>query len=742
MASRKTIKGIAIQLSADATGLTNALQNINKKIDGTSSNLKEVNKLLKFDGTNTELIAQKQRLLGEQIDNTKKKLKALTDQQGKLNSALDKGDITQEQYDAWQREIIQTEQQLKDLGDALDDTEDSSDRISQSFSGWGEKIGAVASLINDEILQPMTDKLIDIGKDSFGAYAGFEQGMAEVKAISGATTDEMDKLNEKALEVASTSAFTSAEIADAFKYMAMAGWKPQQMLDGIEAIEALASATGSDLGSTSDILTDALTAFGLTAADAGHFADVLAVASSNANTNVAMMGETFKYVSSVAGAYGYSIEDVAESIGLIANNGIKASQAGTALRSIMTRIGTNAGASKNAMGAGEIIEMLTGKPIYDAEGNMRDWGEIVDETRVAWQNLTEEQQSSYAKQIAANTGLSAWQALMNSTTTDIDKLSGAIENADGTTQKMKETMLDTSQGSITMLQASIDTLKVTIGEELAPKIQKVIDKLQKVVDWVGTLDGDQITLATNIGIGVAAFGLVAGAISKVIAFIASLRLALGTASIAGATGAGAAAAATGAAGTGGLIGTLGAVAVVLSGVAYIATQVIAQIGMITENMDSIKLAWENEGEIGWEQDWYNRQKITAQKGWTSDQLGEAYEAVGGIDLSAATGLKGGYNNYLQAFGTNDVYNTAEKSALWGKMVNYLTNTGAYAISPADSATWNTEMRTGYPTAEQMQKTYQRNVERGTNVTINFDSSVVGRAVARYGANNNYRANIQ
>ena len=454
------------------------------------------------------------------------------------------------------------------------------------------------------------------------------------------------------------------------------------------------------------------------------------------------MGETFKYVSSVAGAYGYSIEDVAESIGIIANSGIKASQAGTALRSIMTRIATDAGASKNKMGAGEIIEMLTGKPIFDAQGNMRDWGDIINDTREAWAGLTEEQQSSYAKQIAANTGIAAWQALMNASTEDTDKLSNAIENADGTTQKMKETMLDTSQGSLTMLSASIDTLKVTIGEELAPKIQTVIDKIQELVNWVGTLDGDQITLATNIGVGVAAFGLVAGAISKVIAFIASLRLALGTASVAGATGAGAAAAATGAAGTGGLIGTLGAVAVVLSGVAYIATQVVAQISMISENMDSIKMNWENEGAIGWEQDWYNRQKITAKKGWTSEQLGEAYEAVGGIDLSGATGLKGGYNNYLQAFGTNDVYNSAEKSALWTKMVNYLTNTGAYAISPADSATWNTEMKTGYPTQEQMKKTYERNVERGTNVTINFDSSIVGRAVARYGANNSYRANIQ
>ena len=391
------------------------------------------------------------------------------------------------------------------------------------------------------------------------------------------------------------------------------------------------------------------------------------------------------------------------------------------------------------MGAGEIIEMLTGKPIFDAQGNMRDWGDIIDDTREAWAGLTEEQQSSYAKQIAANTGIAAWQALMNASTPDVEKLSDAIENADGTTQKMKETMLDTSQGSLTMLSASIDTLKVEIGEKLAPTIQQVIDKIQELVDWVGTLDDDQIKLATSIGVGVVAFGTVASAISNVISFIASLRLALGTASVAaGATGAGAAAAATGAAGAGGLIGTLGAVAVVLSGVAYIATQVVAQISMITKNMDSIKMDWENEGAIGWEQDWYNRQKITAKKGWTSEQLGEAYEAVGGIDLSAATGLKGGYNNYLQAFGTNDVYNSAEKSALWTKMVNYLTNTGAYAISPADSATWNT----GYPTQEQMKKTYERNVERGTNVTINFDSSIVGRAVARYGANNNYRANIQ
>ena len=194
------------------------------------------------------------------------------------------------------------------------------------------------------------------------------------------------------------------------------------------------------------------------------------------------------------------------------------------------------------------------------------------------------------------------------------------------------------------------------------RFRQSLIRFRKLVNWVGTLDGDQITLAANIGIGVVAFGTVASAISKVIAFIASLRLALGTASVAaGATGAGAAAAATGAAGAGGLIGTLGAVAVVLSGVAYIATQVVAQISMITKNMDSIKkMNWENEGAIGWEQDWYNRQKIVAKKGWTSDQLGEAYEAVGGIDLSAATGLKGGYNNYLQAFGTNDVYNSAEK----------------------------------------------------------------------------------
>ena len=201
-------------------------------------------------------------------------------------------------------------------------------------------------------LKNFTTDVIETGTE-------FDAGISKVGAISGASAEDMEKLREKAKEMGASTKFTAAESAEALEYMAMAGWKTEDMLSGISGIMDLAAASGEDLGTTSDIVTDALTAFGLTAADSGHFADVLAAASSNANTNVSMMGETFKYVAPVAGTLNYSIEDMAEAIGLMANSGIKSSQAGTALRSIITRLSTDAGSSSKSLGAlGTLVEKL------------------------------------------------------------------------------------------------------------------------------------------------------------------------------------------------------------------------------------------------------------------------------------------------------------------------------------------------------------------------------------------------
>lgn len=222
----------------------------------------------------------------------------------------------------------------------------------------------------------------------------------------------------------------------------MAGWKTEDMLSGISGIMDLAAASGEDLGTTSDIVTDALTAFGLTAADSGHFADVLATASSNANTNVSMMGETFKYVAPVAGTLNYSIEDMAEAIGLMANSGIKSSQAGTALRSIITRLSTDAGSSSKSLGAlGTLVEKL-GVEFYDTNGKARDFGDVIAEAREAWQELTDEEQTTYGKKIAGEEAIASWLSLMNAAPADVEKLSAAIKNCDGAASDMSSTMQD------------------------------------------------------------------------------------------------------------------------------------------------------------------------------------------------------------------------------------------------------------------------------------------------------------
>lgn len=319
-------------------------------------------------------------------------------------------------------------------------------------------------------------------KSSIDAGLTFDASMSNVAAISGATGDDFDALRKKAQEMGASTKFTATEAADAMSYMAMAGWKTGDMLDGISGIMNLAAASGEDLALTSDIVTDALTGFGLKASDSSHFADILAAASSNANTNVALMGETFKYVAPVAGSMGISAEDAAESIGLIANAGIKGSQAGTSLRSIITRLATDAGASSKSLGALGVLTEELGVQFYDTEGNVRDFSDILDEARVKWQELSDEDASTFAKKIAGQEGISAWLALMNSAPEDVDKLRSAIDTCsdsadgfNGTAERMAGVMQDNLQGSITIFQSALEGVQIAISDMLTPSLKEFVD---------------------------------------------------------------------------------------------------------------------------------------------------------------------------------------------------------------------------------------------------------------------------
>jgi len=324
-----------------------------------------------------------------------------------------------------------------------------------------------------------------LGKFAFEVGTAFDTSMASVAAISGATGGELDALTEKAKEMGAQTKFSASESADAFTYMAMAGWKTEEMLGGIEGIMNLAAASGENLASVSDIVTDALTAFGLSAQDSGHFADVLAAASNNANTNVSMLGGSFKYVAPVAGALGYSIEDVSVALGLMANSGIKADQAGTSMRAMLARL---AKPTKEVYAAFDRLGISAEEALTNADGSMKPLSETVGILREKMSGLSEAEQANVAAGIAGQEAMSGLLAIVNASESDYQKLTNAIANADGTAEHMAGVMLDNLPGAITIMKSAMEGLGVAIYENgsgaMQGFVQKITEAIGKVTEFV------------------------------------------------------------------------------------------------------------------------------------------------------------------------------------------------------------------------------------------------------------------
>lgn len=507
------IKGITIEIGGDTTKLQTALKGVNTEIRSTQSQLKDVEKLLKLDPGNTELLAQKHKLLGQAVEETKNKLQTLKTAQEQANEALKNGTITQDQYDALQREIIETENTLK----KLEEQANQSATALQKISATGEKLQNVGNTISGvgTKLLPVTGAVAAAGTAAVKTAADFEASMSKVSAVSGATGGDLEALSKKAREMGSKTKFSASEAAEAMNYMAMAGWKTSDMLGGIEGVMNLAAASGEDLATTSDIVTDALTAFGLSASDTGHFADVLAAASSNANTNVSMMGETFKYCAPIAGSLGFSVEDTAEAIGLMANAGIKSTQAGTSLRTIMMNLSGDVKICGSAIG--EVTVATT-----NADGSMRDLSDILADCRTGFSGLTESEKASAAESLVGKNAMSGFLALMNAGEGDINKLSGAIDNCDGTAQKMADTMNDNLAGQLTILKSQLQELAISFGEILLPAVKNIVGFLQGFVDVLNSMpDGVKETIVT-IALIAAALGPVLIIVGKVISAVGTI----------------------------------------------------------------------------------------------------------------------------------------------------------------------------------------------------------------------------
>lgn len=507
------IQGITVEIGGDTTKLQTALKGVNTEIRNTQSQLRDVDKLLKLDPGNTELLAQKHRLLGDAVKETKEKLETLKTAAEQAEQALKDGTITQEQYDGLQREIAETEAKLK----SLEAQANQSATALQNIAAKGEKLKTLGNNISNvgTRLLPVTGAVVGLGTAAVKVAADFDSAMSQVAAVSGATGAELDALRDKAREMGAKTKFSASEAAEAMNYMAMAGWKTEDMLSGIEGVMNLAAASGEDLATTSDIVTDALTAFGLTAADSGHFADILAAASSNANTNVAMMGETFKYCAPIAGALGFSAEDTAEAIGLMANAGIKGSQAGTALRTIMNNLTGDIQLSGQALGDVTIQTI-------NADGSMRDLSDILADCRGAFSQLTESEQAQAAEALVGKNAMSGFLALMNAGEADINKLSSAIANCDGTAEGMAATMQDNLAGQLQILKSQLEELAISFGELLMPAIRTIVGWIQKFVDWLNSMDEGTRKVIVTIALVAAAVGPVLIIVGKVISAVGTI----------------------------------------------------------------------------------------------------------------------------------------------------------------------------------------------------------------------------
>lgn len=507
------IKGITVEIGGDTNKLQTALKGVNTEIRNTQSQLKDVEKLLKLDPGNTELMAQKHRLLGEAVRETKEKLETLKTAVEQANDALARGEISQGQYDALQREIIETENNLR----GLERQAEQSAVALQKIAATGEKLKTVGSAIEGvgKKLMPVTAAVGGLGVAAVKVASDFDSAMSQVAAVSGATGKDLEALRDKAREMGSKAKFSASEAAEAMNYMAMAGWKTNDMLSGIEGIMNLAAASGEDLATTSDIVTDALTALGLSAEDSGHFADILAAASSNANTNVAMMGETFKYCAPVAGALGFSAEDTAEAIGLMANAGIKSSQAGTAMRSMMTNLTGEVKFVGDAFG--ELTIQTT-----DTDGSMRSLGDILADCRAAFAQMSESEKAANAEALVGKNAMSGFLAVMNAAPGDIEKLNSAINNCDGTAEKMAATMQDNLAGQITILKSQLEELAISIGEILMPYIRQIVGWIQGLVDWLNSLDEGTKKIIVTVALVAAALGPVLIVIGKVVGAIGTI----------------------------------------------------------------------------------------------------------------------------------------------------------------------------------------------------------------------------
>lgn len=551
------LKGLTIELAGDTTKLDKALKDIDAKTSSLSRELGQINKLLKLDPTNVSLLAQKQKVLSEAIENTSKKLDTLKDAEKQVQAQFERGEASEEQVRALQREIIATENKLKgyeaaakETADAVDDlgkeSEDASDNVddlgkeSKDTSDEVDDLGKAAKDAGDDV-DDLGDETKDAGEAAEDAAGGFDtagqavgtflgnlaldvlreavsllkdiagsvletgmqfsSSMSEVAAISGATGEELEQLEATAREFGSTTTFSASEAADALKYMALAGWSTQESIDGLPGVLNLAASSGMDLAAASDMVTDYLSAFGLEASDSTRFADMLAYAQSNANTTAEGLGEAYKNCAANLNAAGQDIETTTSLLSMMANQGLKGSEAGTALTAVMRDL-----TAKMKNGAIEIGD--TSIAVMDANGNYRDLTDILFDVEKATDGMGDAEKAAALSSTFTADSIKGLNLMLNAGVDEAASFEEQLRNSGGSAAEMAEVMNDNLSGDIKEMQSAFEELALKLYDRVEPALRAAAEFVTTKV--VPALE----TLVNNLpAIGVALAGVSAAVVA-------------------------------------------------------------------------------------------------------------------------------------------------------------------------------------------------------------------------------------
>jgi len=507
------IKGITVEINGDTTGLSKALSGVNKEIRNTQAQLKDVNKLLKLDPGNTDLIAQKHKLLQQAVEETKKKLQSLKEAQKQADEALKNGTISQEQYDGLQREIAETTQKLKDLEAQAEQSATALQRIAAA-GGKLKDIGGKVSGIGKDLTTYVTVPLAAAGAAGVKSFADVDKTMALANKTMGNTAEQANTLNAAMKDAAANSTYGMSDAANATLNFARAGLDAEQSAAALAPAMNLAAGEGGDLDTVSAGLVATINGFHGSFEEAGTYADVFASACNNSALDVNSLSSAMSVAAPIFSSAGYKVNDAALYMGVMANNGIEADKAANSLKTGIARL------VSPAKDGAEMMEQL-GISITNSDGSMKDSVTVQKELHDAFANLSESEQIAAASAIFGKNQMAPWLALINTAPGDVNELNASLAACGGTTQDMADTMMNGFGGSIEKLKSSIDVLVYSLGQALAPTIQSVINFLQGLVDKFNALSPAQQDLIVKIG-------LFAAAIGPVLLIVGKLMSAVGT----------------------------------------------------------------------------------------------------------------------------------------------------------------------------------------------------------------------